>query len=121
MPLPLLGRFGGEQLYLAGFCYSILAGTVSICCFGALISKSCAPNQMEQATNDTIIIFIMIGVLFFEAVIGIASVLRRGVLKDQRVLLMKKTNVELRSMLHGVNKISRLPKRELVELVVATC
>lgn len=76
---------------------------------------------MEQATNDIIMIFIMIGVLVFEAVIGIASVFRKGVLKDQRVLLMKKTNAELRSILHGVNKILRLSKQQLVELVVATC
>lgn len=57
-----------------------------------------------QATDDTIMTFILIGVQVFEAVIGIASVIRKGVLKDQRVLLMKKTNAELRSMLHGVNQ-----------------
>jgi len=76
---------------------------------------------MEQATDDTIIIFIMIVVVVCEAFIGIASVLRQGVLKDQKVLQMKKTNAELRSMLHGVNKNSRLNKQQLVELVVATC
>lgn len=69
-----------------------------------LIGKLFASNQMEQASDGTIMFFIMIGVRFFETVIGIASVLRKGVLKDQRVLLMKKTNAELRSMLHGVNK-----------------
>ena len=76
---------------------------------------------MEQATDDTIMIFIMISVLVCEAVFGIASVLRKGILKDQRVLLMKETSAELRSLLHGVNKNSRFNKQQLVELVVATC
>ena len=97
------------------------AGMASICCFGALISKSVPPNKMEQATDDTIMIFIMICILVYEAVIGTASVFRKGVLRDQRVLLMKKTNTELRSMLQGVNKPSRLNKRQLVEMVMVYC
>lgn len=77
-----------------------------------LIGKSFASNQMDQSSEDAIMIFIMIGVLVCEAVIGIASVSRKGVLKDQRALLMKKTNAELRSMLHGVSNSLWLPKQE---------
>ena len=76
---------------------------------------------MEQASDDTIMFFIMIGALVYEAVMGFVSVFRQGVLKDQRVFLLEKTNTEIRSMLHGVNKNSRFNKQQLVELVVATC
>ena len=98
-----------------------LANKEGACCFGALIGKSFVSNQMEQSTYGIIMISIMIAILVYEEVIGSTSVIRQRVLKDQRVLLMTKTNTELRSMLHRVNKISRLNKRQQGELVVATC
>ena len=49
--------------------------------------------------------------LFFQS-------LTKGIFIDQREVLMKKTNKELKSMLIGVEKISKLNKKQLVELIL---
>jgi hypothetical protein len=54
----------------------------------------------------------------FEALKILSSLLEKGVLKDKRMLLMKKTNAELRSMLPDIKKGYRLTKKELVEMIL---
>lgn len=76
---------------------------------------------MEKATDDTIMIFIVIGLLVFEAIKDLLSLFHKGIMKDRRQVLMSKTNAELRSMLNGMNKISKLNKKQLVEMVIAYC
>ncbi len=43
---------------------------------------------------------------------------KKGIFVDQKSLLMQKTNSELRAMLVGVDKISKLNKKQLVDLVL---
>jgi len=74
---------------------------------------------MEKLTEDPILLIVLVGMFVFEAVFSMLLALRRGVLKDRREMLMNKTNAELRSMLNGFNKISRLNKKQLVDMVVA--
>lgn len=61
----------------------------------------------------------MVCVIIFDAVGLILLVARKGIMKDKRTVLMEKTNAELRSMLNGCNKISRLNKKELVDMIVS--
>ena len=74
---------------------------------------------MEKLTEDPILFIILVSMFVFEALFSMFLVLRRGVLKNRREILMSKTNAELRSMLNGFNKISRLNKKQLVDMVVA--
>ena len=76
-------------------------------------------KKMEKLTEDPILLIVFVGVFVFEAVFSMFLALRRGILKDRREMLMSKTNAELRSMLNGFNKISRLNKKQLVDMVVA--
>ena len=57
----------------------------------------------------------------FDAFSTLLSILKKGIFVDQKSLLMQKTNRELRAMLNGVEKISKLNKTQLVELILADC
>tara|TARA_B100000579_G_scaffold284532_1_gene235832 strand:+ start:142 stop:321 length:180 start_codon:yes stop_codon:yes gene_type:complete len=46
------------------------------------------------------------------------SILKKGIFVDQKSLLMQKTNKELKAILVGVEKISKLNKKQLVELIL---
>jgi len=63
-----------------------------------------------------LVLLVVLSVQFF---VAFTLILRKGILKDKRTLLLKKTKKELHSMLNGVKGISRLTKIELVELLVA--
>jgi hypothetical protein len=76
---------------------------------------------MNKASDSTIMIFIMVGIFLFEALMDILSLFRQGIMKSRESILMKKTNAELRLMLKGFNKISKLNKKGLVGMVIAYC
>tara|TARA_Y100001968_G_C19345054_1_gene711594 strand:+ start:618 stop:803 length:186 start_codon:yes stop_codon:yes gene_type:complete len=54
----------------------------------------------------------------FNALRILFSVLKKGIFFDQKLLIMQKTNKELNTMLVGIEKISKLNKKQLVELVL---
>jgi hypothetical protein len=73
---------------------------------------------MEKKTEQVIVFLIMLFVLVFEALKILLSILEKGIWKDRREILLDKTNQELRSMLVGVDKISRLNKNQLIDLIL---
>ena len=75
---------------------------------------------MNLTTNaDRVMMFcILASIAIIDAFSTLLSILKKGVFVDQKSLLMQKTNRELRAMLIGVEKISKLNKEQLVELVL---
>ena len=75
---------------------------------------------MNLTTNaDRVMMFCIIASMaIFDAFSTLLSILKKGIFIDQKSLLMKKTNRELRGMLIGVEKISKLNKKQLVDLVL---
>ena len=73
---------------------------------------------MEKETEQVVIFLIMLFVLVFEALKILLSILEKGIWKDRREILLDKTNQELRSMLVAVDKISRLNKNQLIDLIL---
>ena len=68
---------------------------------------------------DRVMMFcILASMAIFDAFSTLLSIFKKGVFVDQKSLLMQKTNRELRAMLIGVEKISKLNKEQLVELVL---
>ena len=78
---------------------------------------------MNLTTNaDRVMMFcILASMAIFDAFSTLLSILKKGIFVDQKSLLMQKTNRELRAMLVGVEKISKLNKTQLVELILADC
>ena len=73
-------------------------------------------------TADSVMMFCIIASMaIFDAFSTLLSILKKGIFVDQKSLLMQKTNRELRAMLNGVEKISKLNKTQLVELILADC
>ncbi len=52
--------------------------------------------------------------IIFDALVTLLSIFKKGIFVDQRAFLMQKTNKELKAMLTGVEKISKLNKKQLV-------
>ena len=75
---------------------------------------------MNLTTNtDRVIMFcILASMAIFDAFSTLLSMLKKGIFVDQRSLLMQKTNRELKAMLVGVEKISKLNKKQLVDLIL---
>ena len=75
---------------------------------------------MNLTTNaDRVMMFcILASMAIFDAFSTLLSILKKGVFVDEKSLLMKKTNKELKAMLVGVEKISKLNKKQLVDLVL---
>ena len=70
-------------------------------------------------TTDSVMMFCILAVMaIFDAFSTLLSILKKGIFIAQREVLMKKTNKELKSMLIGVEKISKLNKKQLVELIL---
>ena len=73
-------------------------------------------------TTDSVMMFcILASMAIFDAFSTLLSILKKGVFVDEKSLLMQKTNKELKAMLVGVEKISKLNKTQLVELILADC
>ena len=64
---------------------------------------------------------ILASMAIFDALSTLLSILKKGIFVDEKSLLMQKTNRELKAMLIGVEKISKLNKKQLVELILADC
>ena len=75
---------------------------------------------MNLTTNaDRVMMFcILASMAIFDAFLTLLSILKKGIFVDQRSLLMQKTNRELKAMLVGVEKISKLNKKQLVDLIL---
>ena len=73
---------------------------------------------MFTYTDRVAIFLIAVAIIFFDSIRDLLEIFHRGVFIDQRALLMKKTNKELRQMLEGHRSISNLKKVDLVELVM---
>ena len=70
-------------------------------------------------TADSVMMFCIITAMaILDAFSTLLSILTKGIFIDQELLLMQKTNNELRAMLVGVEKISKLNKKQLVNLVL---
>jgi hypothetical protein len=73
-------------------------------------------------TADSVMMFyILASMAIFDALSTLFSILKKGIFVDQKSLLMQKTNKELKAMLVGAEKISKLNKKQLVELILADC
>jgi len=73
---------------------------------------------MEQETEATIMLFVIVGIAIFQSFFEVVYVIRQGIFKSKHQMLMKKTKSELKSMLKGVRGISKLNKNDLVLLLV---
>ena len=75
---------------------------------------------MNLTTNaDRVMMFcILASIAILNAFSTLLSIFKKGVFVDQKSLLMQKTNKELKAMLVGVEKISKLNKTQLVDLVL---
>ena len=75
---------------------------------------------MNLTTNaDRVMMFcILASMAIFDAFSTLLSILKKGIFVDQRSILMQKTNRELKAMLVGVEKISKLNKKQLVDLIL---
>ena len=70
-------------------------------------------------TADSVMMFCIItSMAIFDAFSTLLSIIKKGIFVDQKSLLMQKSNKELRAMLVNVNKISKLNKKQLVDLVL---
>ena len=70
---------------------------------------------------DRVMMFcILASMAIFDAFSTLLSIIKKGIFVDQRSLLMQKTNRELKAMLVGVEKISKLNKKQLVDLILVS-
>ena len=76
------------------------------------------PMKLTAATDAVMMFCILTAMSIFDALLTLLSILKKGIFVDQQSLLMQKTNSELRAMLVGVDKISKLNKKQLIGLVL---
>ena len=70
-------------------------------------------------TADSVMMFCIIASMaIFDAFSTLLSILKKGIFVVQKSLLLQNTNRELKAMLVGVDKISKLNKKQLVDLVL---
>ena len=73
---------------------------------------------MLNETVASVMLFIVAGLVIIQCFVDITSIIRKGIFKSKREILMNKTRRELIAMLNGRKGISRLKKSELVALLV---
>ena len=73
---------------------------------------------MTSITDGMVIFCIVATLIIADASLTLISILNKGKFVDKKSLLMQKTNKELRAILVGVEKISKLNKKQLVGLVL---
>ena len=71
---------------------------------------------MTSITDGVVIFCIAATFIIFDALIALLSIFNKGIFVDQTSLLMQKTNKELKAMLIGVEKVSNLNKKQLLDL-----
>ena len=74
---------------------------------------------MEKVTDEILMTLVLVFLLVVDAMQVLLTIPTKGIMVNQRDLLLKKTNKELKSMLVGVKKISHLNKNQLVDLVLS--
>ena len=72
-------------------------------------------------TDGVIVFCIPLVITIFEAIQELFTITQKGIFRDEREILMKRTNKDLRIMLvgTGIKGINRLKKTELVDLILA--
>ena len=66
-------------------------------------------------TDGVIVFCIALVITIFEAIQELLTIFQKGIFVNQRDILLKKTNRELKAMLTGMKKISKLNKKQLVD------
>ena len=79
---------------------------------------SSKPMNLTTTADSVRMFCIIASIAIFDAFSTLLSILKKGIFVDQKSLLMQKTNNELRAILVGVEKISKLNKTPLVDLVI---
>ena len=74
---------------------------------------------MEKVTDEILMTLVLVFLLVVDAVQVLLTIPTKGIMVNQRDLLLQKTNKELKSMLVGVKKVSNLNKTQLVDLVLS--
>lgn len=69
-------------------------------------------------TDGVIVFCIALAITIFEAIQELLTIFQKGIFVNQRDILLKKTNRELKAMLTGMKKLSKLNKKQLVDLVI---
>ncbi len=72
-------------------------------------------------TDGVIVFCIALAITIFEAIQELLTIFQKGIFRDEREILMKRKNKDLRQMLMGaeIKGINRLKKDELVDLILA--
>ena len=79
---------------------------------------SSKPMNLTNTADSVMMFCIIASMAIFDAFSTLLSILKKGIFVDQKSVLMQKTNSELRAMLVGIDKISKLNKKQLVDLVI---
>ena len=79
---------------------------------------SSKPMNLTTTADSVMMFCIIASMAILDAFSTLLSILKKGIFVDQKSVLMQKTNSELRTMLVGIDKISKLNKKQLVDLVI---
>ena len=79
---------------------------------------SSKPMNLTTTADSVMMFCIIASMAIFDAFSTLLSILKKGIFVDQKSVLMQKTNSELRGILVGIDKISKLNKKQLVDLVI---
>ena len=69
-------------------------------------------------TDGVIVFCIALAITIFEAIQELLTIFQKGIFVNQRDILLKKTNKELKAMLVGVKSLSGKNKHQLVDLAL---
>ena len=79
---------------------------------------SSKPMNLTTTADSVMMFCIIASMAIFDAFSTLLSILKKGIFVDQKLVLMQKTNSELRAMLVGIDKISKLNKKQLVDFIL---
>ena len=74
---------------------------------------SSKPMNLTTTADSMMMFCIIASMAIFNAFSTLLSILKKGIFVDQKSVLMQKTNSELRAILIGVEKISKLNKKTI--------
>ena len=69
-------------------------------------------------TDGVIVFCIALAITIFEAIQELLTIFQKGIFVNQRDILLKKNNKELKAMLVGVKSLSSKNKQQLVDLAL---
>ena len=77
--------------------------------------------NLTTITDGVIVFCIAAAITIFQAIQELLTIFQKGIFRDEREILMKRKNKDLRQMLMGteVKGINRLKKDQLVDLILA--